>query len=394
MGNHGTAAGRRGRRRRGLAWVFGLGVLASALVMPAATAQQNGGARLDGGPEFPTAGVKVGDKGVPVDFLVRNDSSHSFGKVTIAANTITLTLSCGTFTPGATEPCSNPDPGVFATGATGTGRAGTNCAGQTYSIVPVPGPTGEVQFNGPAIVLSATDASDVNGGVCFIDFTVDVLKAPATDAVSSLPGIQTAQLADAPGAADLGGAPAGCCGSSFTSVNLAAPALTTQASPPVTLGGTISDTATLSGGVTPTGSVTFTFYAPADTTCAAAPVFTSPAVAVKGAGSYTSAPYTPTVTGTFRTIASYSGDSNNLPVKTKCNDNGESVVVSAVPSSPSPARTPTPATTVLGTSTTRKPILPVTGPGFPAGPLGLLAVGLIAAGGALLRRSRRRTAQG
>ena len=118
-------------------------------------------------------------------------------------------------------------------------------------------------------------------------------------------------------------------------------------------------------------------------------MFTSPPVAVNGAGSYTSAPYTPTVAGTFRTIASYSGNASNVPVTTKCNDTGESVVVSAASPSPSKAApTPTPSTSVLGASINKKPTLPVTGPSLPIGPLGLIGIALVAAGAALLRKRR------
>ena len=111
---------------------------------------------------------------------------------------------------------------------------------------------------------------------------------------------------------------------------------------------------------------------------------------MNGAGSYTSAPYTPTVAGTFRTIASYSGNASNVPVTTKCNENGESVVVSSPPTKPpSPGPTPTPSTSVLGASINKKPTLPVTGPSLPIGPLGLLGIVLVAVGAALLRRKRR-----
>jgi LPXTG-motif cell wall-anchored protein len=90
------------------------------------------------------------------------------------------------------------------------------------------------------------------------------------------------------------------------------------------------------------------------------------------------------VAGTYRTIASYSGNAGNAPVTTKCNDNNESVVGSAAPA---PKPTPTPSTTVLGSSQAKKP-LPVTGPSVPVGPLGILGVALVVAGAALLRRRR------
>jgi len=105
--------------------------------------------------------------------------------------------------------------------------------------------------------------------------------------------------------------------------------LTTLASAAVQLGGLIHDTATLSGGVAPTGTITFSSFGPNDATCAAAPAFTSN-VTVAGNGSYASANFTPSVAGTYRWIASYSGDANNTASTTACNDANESVTVSAV----------------------------------------------------------------
>lgn len=106
--------------------------------------------------------------------------------------------------------------------------------------------------------------------------------------------------------------------------------LSTVSSPSVALGGAISDTATLSGGAAPTGTITFNLYAPSDATCTAAPVFTS-IVPVSGNGSYTSASFTSAAIGTYRWIANYGGDSNNLPTTNVCNATNESVVVTAAP---------------------------------------------------------------
>src|SRR4029077_16981867 len=87
-------------------------------------------------------------------------------------------------------------------------------------------------------------------------------------------------------------------------VNQAGPAVVTQASAPVTIGGAISDSATLSGGVSPTGSITFNLYGPNDATCAGAVIFTS-TVSVSGNGVYGSGNFTPLTVGTYRWIANY-----------------------------------------------------------------------------------------
>ena len=359
----------------------------SAVFVVSAGAQVNG-ARLAIGPTMPTS-TTVGAKGVPVFISLTNLSEPTDGRLIIPPDSITFTPSCGSLPGGAVPPCTTPDPGVFAVSPTGTGRAGTNCAGNTYSISQTSPATGEMRLVGPGMTLNASDPISRVGGTCVIDLTFDVMKAPAVDGDPLTPGIQTYQLVNTAGWHTELNNTASCCGSSHTTVVPAAPGLNTQASPPVKLGGQITDTANLTGGVSPTGTITFKFFLPADTNCVGPPAFTSPPVAVNGAGSYTSAPYTPTVAGTFRTIASYSGNASNVPVTTKCNDTGESVVVSAPSPSPSKAApTPTPSTSVLGASINKKPTLPVTGPSLPIGPLGLLRIALVAAGAALLRKRR------
>lgn len=104
--------------------------------------------------------------------------------------------------------------------------------------------------------------------------------------------------------------------------------LTTQASPAVQMGGLIHDTATLSGGVAPTGTIVFELFGPNDATCTATPAFTS-TVTVAGNGSYVSAGFTPISVGIYRWIATYSGDAVNAASATACNDANESVTISA-----------------------------------------------------------------
>ncbi|MCA1683736.1 MAG: hypothetical protein LC708_01210, partial [Actinobacteria bacterium] len=123
--------------------------------------------------------------------------------------------------------------------------------------------------------------------------------------------------------------------------------LTTNASGSVPVGGTIRDTATLSGGLTPTGTITFDLYGPDDATCAGPAVFTS-TVPVNGNGSYDSAAFTPTLPGTYRWRAIYSGDANNTPVgPTACADPAEAVVVTRA--SPSLVTNASAAVSVGGT---------------------------------------------
>src|SRR5262249_38530471 len=115
--------------------------------------------------------------------------------------------------------------------------------------------------------------------------------------------------------------------------------LATTASGPVTIGGSIKDTATLSGGSNPGGTITFKLYAPkadgtADTSCST--LVDTQTVNVHGNGSYDSPAFTPSgtapqIAGAYEWIASYSGDGIN-PAKTgACGDPNELSVVNKKP---------------------------------------------------------------
>ena len=111
------------------------------------------------------------------------------------------------------------------------------------------------------------------------------------------------------------------------------PTITTTASAGVDLGGSITDTAHLTGGANPTGTITFKAYGPDDATCGNPAAFTSDKT-VNGTGDYTSASFTPTLPGKYRWRAFYSGvanDANNPAASTPCNDDNESVIVKAKP---------------------------------------------------------------
>ena len=104
--------------------------------------------------------------------------------------------------------------------------------------------------------------------------------------------------------------------------------LDSTVSSPATAGRPVRDTATLSGGEDPTGTITFDVHGPGDPSCSQAPVATS-TVAVSGNGSYRSSPsFRPTTAGTYRWVDTYSGDENNKPAgPTACGVSSETVVV-------------------------------------------------------------------
>src|SRR3989454_3711438 len=92
-------------------------------------------------------------------------------------------------------------------------------------------------------------------------------------------------------------------------VTKASPVLTTTASGSVAAGGSVNDVAHLTLGTNPTGTITFTLYGPNDATCTVV-AFTDTKL-VSGNADYTSSSFTAIQAGTYRWIASYSGDLNN-----------------------------------------------------------------------------------
>lgn len=90
--------------------------------------------------------------------------------------------------------------------------------------------------------------------------------------------------------------------------------------------GTLSATAKLTG-YNPTGTISFYLAGPSNTWCSGTPVFTS-TVSVDGADSYTSAGFSPPVSGNYSWRATYSGDANNQGSSiTSCFAGGNSITV-------------------------------------------------------------------
>jgi hypothetical protein len=127
---------------------------------------------------------------------------------------------------------------------------------------------------------------------------------------------------------------AGQCGDANESsvITKPQPAIVTTAVTPVTVGATISDTATLSGGTSDiSGTITFRLYT--DSSCATPAkqadntdvVLTNSSVS--GNGPYGSGNYTTTAAGTYYWIASYAETAKNKGVIGACGDAGETSVV-------------------------------------------------------------------
>jgi hypothetical protein len=96
------------------------------------------------------------------------------------------------------------------------------------------------------------------------------------------------------------------------------------------IGAVLNDSATITGGINPSGTVTFNLYGPDDAGCDGTVIFTQ-TVAVSGGSASTTGGYTTTAAGTYAWTASYSGDNSNLPATSGCTAE-EVVIAKASPS--------------------------------------------------------------
>ena len=101
--------------------------------------------------------------------------------------------------------------------------------------------------------------------------------------------------------------------------------ISTTPSGSVGVGGTISDSATIGGGLSPSGNVTFTLFGPTDPTCTGTPLSTTVGPVV--ARTATSGDVVAATEGTYNWVAVYGGDANNGPATSPCGS--EQVVVTS-----------------------------------------------------------------
>ncbi len=318
--------GRVGRLLRGVvAWAVGCGTL--VVEVPSASATGRVTSTVS-----PTA-VTVGQASVSGSILLTNSSTapESAGGVTIS--TITMVPSCDVTTATALGDCplASADTGVFQITGSGTGAAGTACAGTTFVVTTLDAQTGELLFapGSATVVLAAPAMPD---STCEIDFTFNVLKAPAHPAAPSPPNtVATAAIINVGGTATGDLAPVDISSPTLVTVAKAQPSVTTATPPTASVGASIGDTATLAAAVppgpSPTGTITFRLFGPGDPACSGTPAFTSTVPVDMGTGSYGSARFSPTTPGNYRWVAAYSGDANDISATTACGDANESVTV-------------------------------------------------------------------
>ena len=158
------------------------------------------------------------------------------------------------------------------------------------------------------------------------------------------------------------------CGGTSEQVKVSAttPTLGTVASPTTATVGvaiTAKDTATLTGGDAPSGTVTFGLYTNSGCTTAVTPAVGGDGAAERWNGEL-QRPWTPTTVGTYYWQATYNGDSNNNSVST-CGGTSEQVKVSAT--TPTLGTVASPTTATVGVAITAKDTATLTGGDAPSG---------------------------
>lgn len=231
--------------------------------------------------------------------------------------------------------------------------ASTVVAKATPGFTTVPSPTVTLGAGTISDTVTVTGLQGAPGGTLgFKAYTNDTCTGTPALTIAPVPyaGGAVAAPATAPtaagtyrwvatygGDANNNAASSACSAANQTVVNKTAPTIATTAGADLKAR-TLTDTAVVTGRFNPQpdATVTFSAYGPDNETCAGAPAFTKTVPMPTGSNTVSSPGFPPTATGTYRWIASYSGDANNGAVTGLCSDPGETTIVSAVPVNPGP----------------------------------------------------------
>ena len=220
-----------------------------------------------------------------------------------------------------------------------TASAGVVIGGSVSDAATLSGgsaPTGTITFElyGPDATPGAQDA-DCTGTPAFTSAPIPVAGNGAYGSGSFTPTAVGTYRWTASYSGDTNNEPAAsACTAAGESVSVskASPSLATTASPGIALGaGQLSAGAIVSGRVNPLSGATIDFrlYGPDDATCTGTPAFIWLGVVYPVAGGSVSSPsFTPDEAGTYRWIATYSGDGNNSATSGACDDTDAITVVS------------------------------------------------------------------
>jgi hypothetical protein len=273
-----------------------------------------------------------------------------------SALTFTYKVATGQNTSDLSVEALGPNGGVVAadvSGASNYSLPGTLQIDTTLPTTPV-APTDSAVINGEVHPANDTSAQTLSGTaedgstVTVYNDSIEV-GTTAADATTGAWSYQIGALPDASysytvTATDAAGNVSGMSQAlAFTVVPPSTPSInTTQQPASATVGTSIADEATVTGGYDPTGTVTFELFS--NSTGSGTPLFTEADVALV-AGVATSTGYAATATGTDYWVATYNGDSNNSSVTSDAA--AEPVTITLAIPSINTAQQPT--TAVVGT---------------------------------------------
>ncbi|WP_285617860.1 vWA domain-containing protein [Actinoallomurus iriomotensis] len=254
--------------------------------------------------------------------VTSGDSANFTEVVSVGAGAVPgSTLNCkvdfllnGVLQPGFTETITEHVPKVtpsIATTPSGSAPAGGNVS-DTATLTGGFHPTGTVTFQlfGPGDTACTTPIATRTGTVSG--------SGTATSGNVAAGGVGTYRWVASYSGDDSNNPVTSSCGDEQVVVVKATPGIATTPSKSVPAGGVVSDTATVSGGFHPSGTVTFRLYAPGDTGCAT-PIATRTDT-LSGSGTAASGDVTIGAAGTYRWTAAYGGDANNNAVTSPCSD--------------------------------------------------------------------------
>ncbi len=194
--------------------------------------------------------------------------------------------------------------------ATLTNLGGTNCnyEGGTLNIITPDGVTHTVASPAtPVVPLVTTGSPFVSTQISYVATGADAAGDNDFDAAADYSGgiSHTGEIHDTASAhVDVA--------KLFTK---ASPSVSTQQSAGGDVGVTLNDTASVTGGSNPTGSVTFRLYPPSDASCTGAASYTDTDVSAPYA---TSPGFVSNAAGVWHWTAVYNGDVNNNPATSTC----------------------------------------------------------------------------
>lgn len=236
------------------------------------------------------------------EVLAANIGSNSVSVISDVTNAVTSTVTVGTAPDAILYDPNNEETYVSNIASSNVSIIASGVAGPTVTVGSRPYALALDSDNGS---IDVADSGSASGAVSIID--------PSTNAVTTVKaGISTEAIAYDGSNGEIY-AVNNFSGTVSVVATKANPVVTSSAGSAVTFGSgvALTDTATLSGGSVPTGTLTFTLYDPSGG------VAYTDAVAVSGNGTYATSAgdnpggFVPPGVGTYEWVANYSGDAGN-----------------------------------------------------------------------------------